>query len=105
MLEVHIAQQPGETMTELRQRVRTFCESNRVPFEQAGQVPQALAIFVADEATRTTVEQGLAGPAPAVAAKPAAAEAPPAPSAAEQPPEDSEPRSSGRRETLRPSRG
>jgi hypothetical protein len=102
MLEVHIPQQPGETMGDLRRRVRSFCESNRVPFEQAGQVPQALAIFVADEATREAIQQGLAALAPPVASSPGAAKSPPPVPSAEQPVE--EPRDPTRREKLRPSR-
>jgi hypothetical protein len=59
MLEVHIPLPPGETMIQLRERVRAFCDSNRIPFEQAGQIPQALALFVEDEATRDVIKQGL----------------------------------------------
>ena len=59
MLEVEIPQQAGESMANLRQRVRAFCESKRIPFEQAGQIPQALALFVEDEATRDLIRQGL----------------------------------------------
>jgi hypothetical protein len=100
MLEVHIAQQPGETMSDVRGRVRSFCEANRIPFEQAGQVPQALAIFVADEGTREAVQQGLAVPIPSVVATVAEAEA----VAPVLPAKQAEVRDPTRRETLRPSR-
>jgi hypothetical protein len=63
MLEVHIPLPPGETMIQLRERVRAFCDTNRIPFEQAGQIPQALALFVEDEAIRELIRQGLS-PAP-----------------------------------------
>jgi hypothetical protein len=104
MLEVHIAQQPGESMGDLRRRVRSFCEGNRVPFEQAGQIPQALAIFVADEATREVVQQGLSGLATPVASSPVAAEAPPAVPASEQTSNEAAAGAPLRREKLRPSK-
>src|SRR3954471_23742315 len=104
MLEVEIPQQPGETMANLRQRVRAFCESKRIPFEQAGQVPQALAIFVADEATREVVRQEFLAPAPAVAASSAETKTPaPGASAPPQQSGDPTPPTTRRRETLRPS--
>jgi hypothetical protein len=105
MLEVEIAQQTGESMVNLRQRVRAFCESKRIPFEQAGQVPQALAIFVADEATREAVQQEFSAPIPAAAVSPAEtkAGAPAASVPVQQPSGDLAPRESRRRETLRPS--
>src|SRR4051812_26100284 len=105
MLEVHIAQQPGESMSELRRRVRSFCESNRVPFEQAGQIPQALAIFVADEATREAVQQGLTGLATPAASSPVAAEAVPTATASERPSDEARPGEPIKREKLRPSKG
>ncbi len=77
MLEVHIPLQPGESMIELRQRVRAFCEGKRIPFEQAGQVPRALALFVADAATRELLQQALVGPVPASASAQSELEAPP----------------------------
>ena len=100
MLEVEIPQQTGESMINLRQRVRAFCESKRIPFEQAGQVPQALAIFVEDEATREAVQREFLGPMPAVAASSAETKAP-APLAQQS--GDLAPGESRRRETLRPS--
>src|SRR5579872_1572659 len=104
MLEVEIPQQTGESMANLRQRVRAFCESKRIPFEQAGQVPQALAIFVADEATREVVQREFAGPIPAVAASSAETKAPvPGASASVQQSDDATPPAARRRETLRPS--
>jgi hypothetical protein len=60
MPEVHIPLEPGETMGDLRRRARSFCEANRIPFEQAGQIPQALALFVADCATSDLLQQALA---------------------------------------------
>ncbi len=59
MLEVHIPLPAGESMMQLRDRARAFCDSNRIPFEQAGQIPQALALFVEDEETRELIKQGL----------------------------------------------
>ena len=103
MIEVHIAQQRGETMSDLRRRVRVFCETNRVPFEQAGQVPQALAIFVVDEATREAVQQGLADPVALVATSPPEAVVTP-PAARAAPSDEAEIPDRTRRETLRPSR-
>jgi hypothetical protein len=106
MLEVEIPQQTGESMVTLRQRVRAFCESKRIPFEQAGQVPQALAIFVADEATQEIVQQEFSVPLPAVAvSSPAETKSgAPAASVPVQPQSDDlAPRGPRRRETLRPS--
>ena len=59
MPEFHTPLAPGETMIGLRDRVRAFCESNRILFEQAGQIPLALALFVEDETTRERIKQGL----------------------------------------------
>jgi hypothetical protein len=105
MLEVEIPQQAGESMTDLRQRVRAFCEGKRIPFEQAGQIPQALAIFVADEATREAVQRELSGPVAAVAPSPAEtkAQTPTASAPKQQQNDDLAPREPRRRETLRPS--
>jgi hypothetical protein len=105
MLEIEIPQQTGESMATLRQRVREFCESKRIPFEQAGQVPQALAIFVADEATREIVRQEFSAPIPAGAEARAgtAAAAPAASAPVQQQSDDIAKRESRRRETLRPS--
>ena len=104
MLEVEIPQQAGESMANLRQRVRAFCESKRIPFEQAGQVPQALAIFVADEATREIVQQEFSAAIPAAALSPGEIKAgTAATSVPVQKSDDSAPREPRRRETLRPS--
>jgi hypothetical protein len=105
MLEVEIPQQTGESMTNLRQRVRAFCESKRIPFEQAGQVPQALAIFVDDEASREAVQQEFSGSIPAVAVSPAETKAGASAALApvRQQSDDLAQRESRRRETLRPS--
>lgn len=105
MLEVEIPQQAGESMTELRQRVRAFCERKRIPFEQAGQIPQALAIFVADEPTREAVQRELSGPVAGVAPSPAETKSrtPIASAPKQQQNDDLAPREPRRRETLRPS--